>query len=357
MTIVVDQNIPFAESAFGQFGSVVAVPGRQITRDLIRNADALVVRSVTPVNSGLMEGTSVRFVATATNGVDHIDLDFLRRQNIHFASAAGANANAVAQWVVEALFLLRRRGLIPIAGTSLGIIGVGAIGSRLKDYADALGMRTVSFDPPRQQDDPTFEGSSMEEILQCDVVSLHVPLTDIGPHRTRGMVDRELLRSLKRGAILVNSSRGGVVPNADLLEWLREGRGRAVLDVWEGEPAVPAALIKLVEIATPHVAGYTVDARMAGTVAVARSLASWLGTESEWAANPTNGPADPPVTFSGTNLDALAGHILAAHDLGSDDRNLRNLLEFTETARGTGFDRLRRDYPDRREWVWIRQTS
>lgn len=357
MIIVVDQNIPFAERALGQFGRVVTIPGREITKGSIADAEVLIVRSVTKVDRSLLEGTSIRFVGTATNGVDHIDLDYLQRRNIPFVNAAGTNANAVAQYVIAALLLLRRRGRTPIAGTSLGIVGVGAIGSRLKDYADALGMKTVGYDPPRQLGDSGFAGSGLEAVFNCEVVSLHVPLTERGPYPTHRMVDQAFLGSLRDGAIMINTSRGGVVHSEPLVAWLKKGRGCGVLDVWEGEPSVPSELIELTEIATPHIAGYTLDARIAGTRAMAEGIAGWLGMESNWTGDDCLEPIDADLTIDGGDLDRISERIRTIYDIEGDDRRLRKLLEFDENDRRRGFDQLRRDYPVRREWSLRRQTS
>lgn len=355
MTIVVDQNVPGAASALAQFGDVVVLPGRDIDRERIADADVLIVRSITKVDRVLLEGTPVRFVGTATSGVDHIDLGYLCEANITFAHAAGCNASSVAQYVVAALLTLWRRGLTRIAGMSIGIVGVGAIGSRLMAYADALGMNAIGFDPPRSLNDPSFSGATLDDVLACEVVSLHLPLTNDGPYATRGMVGRETLGRMPTGAILINTSRGAVVQNDSLVEWLQGGNGRAVLDVWEGEPSVPAELIELTELATPHIAGYSVDARLASARAMVAAVAEWAGGQAYRQNIDALAPVSDDraiVKSDGDRLDRLAAQIASIYDIERDDADLRSLLSMDERDRRLGFDRLRRDYPPRREWRW-----
>jgi erythronate-4-phosphate dehydrogenase len=206
--IVADANIPHVEQCFSHLGQVVTVQGRQITTDLIRNAEILLVRSVTLVNRELLDGTAVRFVGTATIGYEHVDLDYLRERGIGFASAPGSNANSVAEYVIAALLEIAGRHGQRLADMSIGIVGAGHVGSLVDAKCKAIGMKTVLNDPPlaRTSGDPIYR--LIEEVFGCDIVTLHVPLTFQGPDRTYHLADEKWLASLRPGAIFINTSRG-----------------------------------------------------------------------------------------------------------------------------------------------------
>jgi erythronate-4-phosphate dehydrogenase len=353
MLTIADENIPCAAEAFGQFGSVRLAPGRLMTRADLIDADALIVRSVTRVDRDLLEGTPVRFVGTATIGTDHIDLDYLNAAGIGFADAAGSNANSVAEYITAALLELRERGLCTIAGESLGIIGVGRIGSRVAAKARSLGMSVVEYDPPRELRDPGFRSATLREVLGCRIITLHVPLTTGGAHPTRRLVDAGLLGRLRPDAILINSSRGGVVVTDDLVHVLA-GRtiAGAVLDVWEEEPAVPPMLVEQCAIVTPHIAGYSYDGKIAGTAMMADALAAHFDLRSTWtAASVLPSPAgEITIPSDRAVLDAARRAVRAAYDIARDDAGVRVLSGLDDAARRAGFDALRRDYPVRREF-------
>jgi len=352
MTIIVDRNIPFARQAFGHYGEVMEMEGREITRGALRDVEGVVVRSVTRVDRELLEGTPVVFVGTATNGVDHVDLEYLRARKIVFAHAGGSNANSVAEYVIAALLALGVRRTIPIIGSSIGVVGVGSVGARLVRFVTALGMRVVAYDPPRSERDPLFTTADIDQVLNCDVVSLHVPLVDGGPYATRRMVDRTFLERLRPGALLINTSRGGVVASGDLLRWLQSNRGTAALDVWDGEPSVPQELIAAAALATPHIAGYSFDAKCAGTEMMAESLGRFLRIPPIWSRSqvvPTI-PERFDIAQGSSLMFDVADVVRHAYDILDDDRDLRSLLALDPIAQRAGFDRLRRDYPLRREF-------
>jgi erythronate-4-phosphate dehydrogenase len=353
MTIVVDENIPFAAEALGGLGEIRSMSGRAITREALAGADALVVRSITPVGRELLEGTPVRFVGTATNGIDHVDVDYLESAGIAFAAAVASNANAVAEYVIAALLELRSRGLASPAGARLGVVGMGAIGGLVAPRGVALGMEVVEYDPPRALADPGFRSASFDDLFSCDIITFHVPLIDDGEHPTRHMVDGPFLRRLRPGTILINTSRGGVVDSAALLEALWSGRiGGAVLDVWEGEPAVPVELVEAVTIASPHIGAYSIDAKLRGTEMMARALAAFAGSELRWSAAhvlPERGGAiELPDGIA--PLDAAATAVRAAYDITLDDAAVRSLLTLDDAGRRGGFDLLRKNYRERREF-------
>lgn len=353
MIIVADENIPRVQEALGQFGEVRLRSGRSICRDDLADADVLIVRSITNVNRDLLEGTPVRFVGTATNGIDHVDLGYLNRSGIGFASAIGGNATAVAEYVVAGLLELRERGVLRLAGQTLGIIGVGNVGERLAVRARALGLRTVEYDPPRAAIDPEFRSAHFDELFDCDIISLHVPLVVEDDYPTHRLVDAPFLQRLRRGCVLVNSSRGSVVDSDALVAALHSGVvGAALLDVWEGEPAVPRDLIEAAAIATPHIAAYSYDAKLRGTEMMADAVARLLGGERSWSpAGDLPAMPDPIVIAPGTSpLDAARQAVLRAYDITIDDAAVRALLPLDDAARRAGFDRLRKEYRTRREF-------
>ncbi|HLG43654.1 MAG TPA: 4-phosphoerythronate dehydrogenase, partial [Nitrospirales bacterium] len=263
MKIVADANIPLVEEAFGQLGQVTLLPGREIGPEQVRDADVLIVRSVTSVGPALLEGSRVRFVGSATIGLDHVDEVFLNRRGIAFAYAPGSNANSVAEYVIAALLALGRERY---EGRTLGLIGVGRIGTLVQEKALALGMTVLANDPPLERAGRAGLVSLDALLRGSDLVSCHVPLTREGPDATFHLLDEARLSLLQSHAVVINTARGPVVDNAALLRALRGGRiGGAVLDVWEHEPEPDPELIEAVTLGTPHIAGYSFDGKVNGT--------------------------------------------------------------------------------------------
>ncbi|MBM3335143.1 4-phosphoerythronate dehydrogenase, partial [Candidatus Sumerlaeota bacterium] len=314
MKIVADENIPFAAEAFAQLGDVVTVRGRAIKRDTVRDADALIVRSVTRVNADLLDGTAVRFVATATIGFDHVDVGYLRQRGIGFASAPGSNANSVAEYVVAALLVLARRKGFRLEGKTVGVVGVGNVGSRVVQKAAALGMKVLQNDPPlqRQTGDPLF--LPLEALFDADILTFHVPLTRTGTDATYHMIGDQLLSRLRPGAIVINTSRGAVADTAALLRAAASGRlGGLVLDVFEGEPKINVELVRRADIATAHIAGYSYDGKARGTQMVYRAACEFFGLPAQWDLSAAmSPPPHPRLTVSADRGDeeALAELVL-----------------------------------------------
>jgi len=354
MLIVVDENIPYAEEAFGRLGTVRKLPGRRIVRQDLEQADALIVRSITRVNADLLRDTPVRFVGTCTIGEDHVDKAWLAAQGIGFASAPGCNANSVADYITAALLFLEARHGITLRGASIGIVGVGNVGSRVARRAEALGMRVTLNDPPRAEREPDFPSESLEAALSRDFITFHVPLEKTGPWPTWHMVDAARLNQIRPETILLNTSRGAVVDNPALLRYLENGRLRgAVLDVWEGEPAPDPGLIRIVDLATPHIAGYSFDGKVNGTRQVYEALCRHLGVTPDWDPSPLLPPPDcPEVTVNPDDPDAIRKAVFAVYDIREDDARTRPLADMTDpAARGAAFDQLRKHYPRRREFI------
>ena len=257
MFIIADENMPFAAEAFSNLGEVRLVPGRDMKAETLRGADILAVRSVTRVDRALLDDSGVRFVGTATIGMDHVDRDWLAGRGIGFSSAPGCNAVSVAEYVTAALFVLRERLGFSLRGKKLGIVGVGNVGSRVSQRAEALGLEVIWNDPPLAASTGDSRYRPLEEIYDCDIITFHVPLDKSGPYSYLIICwMRTFLGRLKPGAIVFNTSRGAVADNVALEAALDSGRlAAAVLDVWEGEPSVRLSLLEKAALGTPHIAG------------------------------------------------------------------------------------------------------
>lgn len=354
MKIVADANIPLLAEAFSPLGDVTALPADRLTREAVADADALLVRSVTPVGPALLDTSRVRFVATATIGVDHVDQAYLAARGIGFASAQGSNARSVAEYVLAALAVLAGRRGERLTGYRLGIVGVGNVGGRLARMAEALGMTVIRNDPPlaRATGDPAYV--PIEALAEADVVTFHVPLTREGPDATHHMIDEALLARLKPGVILVNTSRGAVARTAALKAAIAARRVAAcVLDVWEHEPSIDAELLGAAALATPHIAGYSYDGKVGGTRMVLEALCRHFGLDRAWDPAPLMPPPARRRVALPAGVDpcrAVSRAMAAAYDIEADDARLRGLLREPPDRRGPYFTALRKNYPVRREF-------
>jgi erythronate-4-phosphate dehydrogenase len=366
MRILADDAIPFVNEAFGGLGEIVLVRARDIDRAHLRDADALLVRTVTRVDARLLQGSRVRFVGSATSGTDHVDVEGLRHADITFADAAGCNAQAVAEWALTAMVLIAARADPALLGSPIGVIGFGAVGRRLTRLLRALGCTVLVYDPPLQErvhalsgDDPLDGLARAERFVdayellgRCKTITLHVPLVERGAHRTWHMVDAKLLASLRQDALVVNSSRGGIVDDDALEVWLRDGRGRAVLDVWEGEPMLRPSLVSRVDLASPHVAGYSLEGKVAGTAMIHAAFARWLGLPATFDGAAQLGPdLRLAVDMTGVqdDLGALARVLAAVCPIERDHGAVKLLAGRSMGDRPTAFEAMRRGYPLRRE--------
>ena len=364
--IVADDAIAQVAEAFGDLGRLRMLPGREIDRDALVDADVLLVRTVTRVDAALLRGTPVRFVGSATAGLDHVDRPALSALGVELAHAPGCNAIAVAEMVLAALATLHLRGIgpFPPAGP-VGVVGLGAIGRRLTARLRALGTAVLVCDPPlartrvaEDEIDPVLSASIAHErfvalpelLATCPVVTLHVPLHETGSDPTRHLLDAAGLARLAPGAIVINTSRGGVLDDAALLRWVLDGRGTAVLDVWEDEPAPAQALVDAVAIATPHVAGYSLEGKLEATGRIHAALAHWLGRPP--VDEPAPHVAPPDVSIGEDGSRTLATALASTIDVLADDAALRRALAEAgpgRAARAAAFERLRRGYALRRE--------
>ncbi|HGG60726.1 MAG TPA: 4-phosphoerythronate dehydrogenase [Gammaproteobacteria bacterium] len=356
--IVADENIPHVDEAFSSLGEVMTLPGRSMTRANLRGADILLVRSVTRVDAALLEGTPVRYVASATIGFDHIDHEYLERRGIPWTTAPGCNATAAAEYVAAAI--CRVASPEQFRGGTVGIVGRGNVGSRVRSRLEALGFRCLVNDPPLEEQGVADDFVSLDQALSADIVTLHTPLTVDDRHPTFHLLNKTRLAQLPDGALLINAARGAVVDNPALLAELRSERIRAVLDCWEGEPAIDTGLLDRVSIGTPHIAGYSLEGRLRGTEMILRAVCEFLGEPPRWRLDDAL-PDDPPplIDLRGEpdDIEAMKQAVAQAYPIMRDDARLRRMAELPLDERGPWFDHLRKTYPMRREFGHFRVRS
>ncbi|WP_279022649.1 4-phosphoerythronate dehydrogenase PdxB [Gibbsiella quercinecans] len=353
MKILVDENMPYAAELFSRLGEVRAVPGRPIPRDALADAGALMVRSVTKVNEELLAGTRIGFVGSATAGTDHVDDAWLKQAGIAFSAAPGCNAIAVVEYVFSALMLLAERDGFQLRDKTVGIVGVGNVGSRLDARLKALGVRTLLCDPPRAARGDAGAFWPLEKLVaEADVLTFHTPLNKSGPYNTLHLADAELLAALPDNRILINACRGPVVDNAALLQALEQGKKLStVLDVWEPEPALSLPLLARVDIGTAHIAGYSLEGKARGTTQVFEAFSQYLDRPQQVelaALLPV--PAFSEIHLHGPLDDAKLKRLMhLVYDVRRDDAPLRKVA-----GQPGEFDRLRKQYQERREWSSLR---
>lgn len=350
--IAADRYIPGIVDAFGNEAEVMLCEPESIQNARLHDCDALLVRTVTRVDAALLQDTPVRFVATATSGCDHIDTDYLAAQRIGFATAAGCNARPVAEYVLSALAVLCEQDARQLTDLSVGIIGCGHVGSRLAAMLQSLGVTVLLNDPPlAAQGDPRAFDDLDTLLSQADVVTLHVPFEDTGDHPTVNLLDAERLCQLRPGAVLINTARGGVIDEAALKQVIPERGLRAVLDVWCNEPAIDSALAARVELGTPHIAGYSLAAKLRASAQVCRAVSDYFALTVE-APVVANGPGEPRLLSltAAPFAEQARLAILAGYDIRGDAAALARSLRLPAGERPGYFTDLRRQYRLRREF-------
>ncbi len=352
MKLIVDENIPFGKEAFENFGKVELCNGREINASICKNADALIVRSITKVNEALLGDSAVKFVGTSTIGTDHIDQAYLKKRNVTFSSAAGCNSYSVAEYVFSALTYLANKHKLTLNKLSIGVVGYGNIGKKVVAIAEALGMQVLVNDPPLERTrTSTRDFSTLDEALGCDVVTFHVPLNRGGEDNTLHLLNEENLKFIKANAIVINASRGAVMSNEAFKKRIEELRDiYAVLDVWETEPDYDTELLKLVEIGTPHIAGYSYEGKVNGTVMIYDALSKHLGLHPDW--KPKLPPVNPnQIESSGRESaeELLTKLFRQSYSIIKDDTLMREGMNLPTHKRTEHFDTLRKQYKIRRE--------
>lgn len=346
--IIADDKIPFLAGALEPFASVRYLDSRHISRAAVEDADALLIRTRTICNEALLQGSRVKFIGTATIGFDHIDTLYCEANSIHWVSAPGCNSSSVQQYIASVLASLAMKHSSSLKGKTLGIIGVGHVGRKVERLAAILGMHVLLNDPPRARNEGNKGFVSLEQLLSgSDIITLHVPLNKSGVDKTLQMINETTLGFFKPGSVLINSSRGEVVDGDALKKALSSGRiSNAVLDVWEHEPVVDHDLLDKVNIATPHIAGYSIEGKRNGTVQVVQSLGAYFGLPlTQWNPSGIPQPEDPFIVMDSKDrsLEQLVLRaILHTYDVTSDDARFR--------SDPGNFEKLRGNYPVRREF-------
>ena len=348
MKVIVDDKIPFIKGVLEKYAEVVYLEGSKISRKDLLNADALIVRTRTKCNANLLEGTKVKFIATATIGLDHIDTDYCRSKNIAWTNAEGCNSSSVQQYLAAALFFLIEKFNLSLTNLTIGVVGVGNVGKKVATLCDTLGMIVLLNDPPRERLEGSKSFVSLDTILSvADIITLHVPLNYYGQDNTYHLVDNIFLSRLKKHQILINTSRGEVIETETIKLALQNKRLKGcILDVWEREPYIDLDLLDLVDVGTPHIAGYSADGKANGTAMSVDSFCRHFGFNlRDW--YPKNIPMPPvsTVEMDCTNLnrqEIIGKLIRVTYDILEDDRVLRSFP--------TNFEKRRGEYPVRREF-------
>lgn len=341
MKIVIDKDIPFIQGLFEPYAEVVYLEGGAIGRKDIADADALIIRTRTECNRRLLAHTSVKIISTATIGTDHVDLDYCRRSGIHVTNASGCNSGAVMNYVLSALYGTAARRSISLEGKTMGIIGVGNVGRKVERAARALGLKVLLCDPPRAEAEGPQMFVDQETLLhESDIVTLHVPLNG----ETRRMAGSRFFSRMKPGAFFINAARGELVQEKDLIAALPK-LGPVVIDTWNHEPHVNPKLLEAVDIATPHIAGYSYQGKQLGTSAAVRSVARFFGITELYDFYPHSDLPESnavKLDFHGLTQGQIASVLQYNYPIFTDD--------FMFRTNPDGFEELRAKYRYRREF-------
>ena len=341
MKIVADRDITFLEGVFEPYADVIYLKGDQITKEDLSDADVLMTRTRTRCDGNLLEGTSVRMIATATIGMDHIDLDFCRNKGIRVENAAGCNSGAVMQYVFSALYGVSARKGIKIDDCNFGIVGVGHVGSKVEAMARYLGFNVLLCDPPRAAVEGPEKFCSLEYLLEnSDIVTMHVPLDET----TRGMADATFFALMKPGAIFINAARGEVIDEQALIAAAPK-LGAVVIDTWCNEPDINEELLDIADIATPHIAGYSLLGKQNATTMAVQAVARFFGIPELHDFKPQDvDSSHEPVLLDlkGKNHGEIAAVFQYNYPIFTDDFRLR--------MEPHKFDKLRAEYKYRRDF-------
>ena len=343
MLIVADENMPLLDECFSHFGHLKRLPGREINKNDLKGASALLVRSVTRVDQNLLEGTDVRFVGTATIGTDHLDQQWMTDHGIQNVSAPGCNADSVADWVVACLAHWSLRLGKDLKGLKAGVIGCGNVGSRVAGRLQNLGMSTSISDPPKAKSDKSFKSTPLKSLAKSDLLCLHAPLVLDGEHPTHQLIDDDFLSNLRDGTLIISAGRGPVLNPKAVSKHLH--RLRFFLDVWDPEPNIPQDILPKVEVSTPHIAGYSLQSKWRGTEMLYKEFCKFQNLKP-FKITP---PLDPPVINLCSKITDWRDVVLSFYDPQEDSQRTKNsLIDHPEP--GKAFDLLRKEYPLRHEF-------
>ena len=348
MKIYIDENIPYAKQFFSALGELYFFAGRSLCAQQVADADVLLVRSITKVDESLLHlNKSIQFVGTATIGTDHIDQSYLANRNIKFSSAPGCNKISVAEYILSSLLVLTEKFQFKLTDKTVAIVGAGNTGSAVHQRLSALGVDCKLYDPPLQIAGDKRDFCDFKEVMRADIISLHVPKVTVGEYQTVHMFDEEHLKRLNNNQILINASRGEVIDNKALLKLAKAGhQAKLVLDVWENEPNIETALLPFVELATPHIAGYSLDGKARGTEMLYQALCQQLDKKVEFKIKDfVVKPAVTEIKVEQTiNQPLLKQLVHLIYDVRRDDALFRQMIDQDD-----GFDIMRKTYSERRE--------
>jgi erythronate-4-phosphate dehydrogenase len=348
--IIADDKIPFLKGVLEPYANIEYYPGKDITKEKIIDADALIVRTRTKCNKDLLSGTKIKIVTTATIGTDHIDINYCEKNNIKWLNAPGCNSTSVMQYVTAALLTLAEMGDFYLDNKTIGIVGVGNVGSKIQRIAELLGMKVLLNDPPRERKEGGNQFCSLRELInESDIITFHVPLNKSGLDQTYHLADEKFFSQLEKKPIIINSSRGEVIKTSALKNAINNGKiSKTVLDVWENEPKIDLELLELVDFGTPHIAGYSLEGKANGTSVCVNAVNEFfkLGLKRNWY------PKEIPFPEIGNSIEIecknktdqyiIKEAVLRAYNILEDDERLRKSPDTFEKQRG--------DYPIRREF-------
>lgn len=348
MKIVIDDKIPYIRGAFEPFAEVVYLPGNKTTPEVVKDADAIVTRTRTKCNRDLLTGSKVKFIATATIGHDHIDTEFCKQAGIEWTNAPGCNAESVNQYIASALFSYSMKKRFDLKDKTIGIVGVGHVGSKVARLCETIGMKVLLNDPPRERVEGPEQFVSLEKIQnEADIITFHVPLNIKGDDTTFHMVDEKFIQNLKKKSLLINSCRGEVFDTKATKKALQtRAISGFIADCWENEPDIDLELLEMADYGTPHIAGYSKDGKANGTKMSVQAISRFfnLGIDN-WEPENVELPEKTTIEIDGNQrreYSILAEAILSTYDIENDDEALRENPQL--------FEKLRGDYPVRREF-------
>lgn len=348
MKFIIDDKIPYINGALEPFGEVIYLPGPKTTPEIVKDADAIITRTRTICNEQLLAGSSVKFIATATIGYDHIDTEYCAKAGIQWTNAPGCNSKSVEQYIASALFVLAERKGFQLKGKTIGVVGVGQVGSKVARVCELFGMTVLLNDPPRARAEGPDKFCSLEEIQEkADFITLHVPLNMQGEDTTFHLAGESFFKALKRTPVVINSCRGEVLDTHAAKRALKQGQVSAlVIDCWENEPDIDLELMEMADLVTPHIAGYSKDGKANGTTMSIQAVSGFFGLGIDhWQAQQVELPSHATIELDGGNLsdeEVVAKAVLATYDIRTDDVALRKTPG--------SFEKLRGDYPLRREY-------
>lgn len=341
MKLVIDNSIPFMQGLFEPYGEVVYKVGQEISHEDIKDADGLIIRSRTQCDEAMLSGTEVKMIATATVGTDHIDIPFCNNQGINIAAASGCSSGAVTNYVFSALYGCASRKSIELKGKTFGVIGAGRAGAKVVDMARVLGFSVLVYDPIRQDTEGSSEFCSLDELLEgSDIISVHAPLTN----STRGMCNAEFFEKMRYGAFFINTARGEIVVEEDLIAAAPK-LGPIILDVWHNEPNINPGLLRIADIATPHISGYTLQAKIQSAIMVVRATARFFGIPELYDFIPNDESVSRDsvhVDVAGMSQGEIASTFQYNYPIFTDDFMFRMAPE--------NFLKMRQNYRYRREF-------